>query len=690
MAIQKYNTLLYAGVEKTLQGWDIGEDDEIELNADTPDKFTITLPNADITNDPTFAFEGVVAVYSDRLSATGLPGSFSGGVCEFIGKRVGIGLSSSGSNGMGVTYHFQNAMYDLDNTVFQQVFKQYNGTTHATANFVMAETILFTKFNAFGALINCTTGDTINEVLQYLLDVYTTNGDTLPFQIGTIDPALWLPSYQAKPASCLEVLRKCIELSPDCKFFFDYTTVNGLGNPLPTIHCRKQANLPAANAALWDGANNAGHISIHISRRDDLVARAVRLTYKITNTVDNQQKIQYVVDKYGAHGANNALDPDGGLRVLVETIDLVGFSQTTVKGHLDCEPFAGVGGTTATKRAWWASKRGGEEDIMADTRYRFQDEVGAGTTLVDASVTDESGAAINLTTYPNRLVDGTFQPWMVRPDRTQVAVIRAVVKTTVIVTQYDTTATAGSETATNGNALCTYKKKEMTCHIALTNASTGDFTATASVTSSEGVPVGNAQAIYNSLSIIQYESDYLRVDPTQSGGITMAHKLNYTNGRGEWTTMNAQIQGIKKNLTHRLLSIRTGPAKHLAINQLMDIFNAFRFRRVWNNPQVRQTGALDGGGQSTMASNAPKANTTAGQNERINNATIIKDGGGTVVGKVETNALTVKTILAATTPSLVDATKKAHEVQPRECAFCTISGTKAYGVVMTGGLYTKP
>jgi hypothetical protein len=199
-------------------------------------------------------------------------------------------------------------------------------------------------------------GDQLQAILQWLLDQYAAQGMAAPFQYvgrdlnagaidlnitgtaavgantdkagnaydfhvnsaSTIDTALFaqfLPSYIAKPMMCAQALQKMLELSPRTNIGFDYSTTP------PTVFIRSVDNFAPVSLALLNGVD---HKSLNIKRRDDLIARAVVIAYRITNTVDGRQVVDYAIDKWGTHGANSASDPSAGLRVLSETIDLQG------------------------------------------------------------------------------------------------------------------------------------------------------------------------------------------------------------------------------------------------------------------------------------------------------------------------------------------------------------------------------
>ena len=95
---------------------------------------------------------------------------------------------------------------------------------------------------------------------------------------------------------------------------------------------------------------------------------------------------------------------------------------------MDCEPLACSGGTNATKRAWWASRRGGEQAKFSDSRLRFQDNAFAETTIPDATLTYATTrgsrfgrqsarggrrlSAADLALFTHRIVRGTHHSWM--------------------------------------------------------------------------------------------------------------------------------------------------------------------------------------------------------------------------------------------------------------------------------------
>ncbi len=752
-----FDTLECNGVERTFANWGFERNSVqcVRYNL-REDVFRATIAGANVSDDPAFPFEAPVIVRTGRVSDTGTDNSFSGGTIKFTGKRISMDAAASGG-AQGVTYEFLGPWYDLANTHYLQTFQGVAALPYAPGEVVLNTSTA----NTLSALLFISIGDQIQAILQWLLDQYAAQGMAAPFQyIGrdlntgkidlsfsgtttpgensdkagnaylfhlnaasTIDAALFaqfLPSYIAKPMMCSQALQKMLELSPRTNICFDYST-----NP-PTLYVRSVDNFTPASLPLFNGVD---HKSLNIRRRDDLIARAVVITYRIANTVNGKQTVDYAVDKWGPHGFNSNGDPSAGLRVLSETIDLQGYNITTTTAQMDCEPLACIGGTNTNKRAWWASRRGGEQAKFADSRLRFQDSSFAETTIPDATITyattsgtDSLGnprltgallSAADVALFTHRIVRGTHHSWMTTGGNpVQSLKVRVSVRSEHAV--YDVVATGdtlnqspsnehASNVATNGRRQGKVNTEETHCEIELTNASNaGDgspFTATtiASATPGEIYVVGNggiAQYLFNSLLRAQYDGEYARVEAEFANSVGLINAINFTGGRPEWTTMNAQPQSIVENFGTRETFVQIGVASHLSAGQLSSLLNMWAFRRPWYNPAVRADNSVANGGQVAMPQTAGGANATVGL---INHSEIVttdyasaNDPASDVNAQIKVNAQKVTEILQATTPTPIDAAIPPKIVEPKEITFCDESGAVVHAVVLAGGFYTKP
>lgn len=754
-----FDTLEYNGTERTFANWGFARHGTQCVRSNMrEDVFRTTVAGANPTDDPVFPFEAQVIVRTGRESATGSDNSFSGGVIKFSGKRVGMEASATG-RAQGMMYEFLGPWYDLANTHYLQTFRGA-----AVLPYAPGEVVLNTSTaNAEGALSFISIGDQIQAVLQWLLDQYSAQGMPAPFQYAgrdlnagkidlsfsgittpgrntdkagnayvyhvnaaaTIDAALFaqfLPSYIAKPMMCSQALQKMLELSPRTNICFDYST-----SP-PTVYVRSVDNFTPVSLALFNGVD---HKTLNIKRRDDLVARSVIITYRITNTVNGRQVVDYAIDKWGTHGFNNNSDPSTGLRVLSETIDLQGYSVTTTTAQMDCEPLACIGGTNATKRAWWASRRGGEQAKFADSRLRFQDKNFVETTIPNATLTyattagtDSLGnprvagsplSAADLALFTHRIVRGTHHSWMTTGGN-PVRSLKARVSVRTEHALYDVVATGdtlnqlpasehASNIAVNGNRHAKVNSEEAHCDIELTNASNANdgtpFTATtiASATAGEAYILGDggiAQSLFNSLLALQYDGEYAKVEAEFANNVGLTNAINFTGGRAEWTSMNAQPQSILEDYGTKETFVQIGVSNHLTAGQLSSLLNMWAFRRPWYNPALRADNSIANGGEVSMPQTAGGANATGGlanHNEIVTtDYATANDPASEIKAQIKVSAQKISEILATTesTPAGSFSATDTKTIEPREITFCDETGAVVFALALVGGFYTKP
>jgi hypothetical protein len=339
----------------------------------------------------------------------------------------------------------------------------------------------------------------------------------------------------------------------------------------------------------------------------------VVIQYQKNNTVNGKPAPVWTSDVYPP--GSNGQTPFA----MVVPIDLAGASITISTGQLDCEPLACVGAAHADKRAWWASKRGGEQAKLADFRIRFQDGTGALAPIADATITDDTGAPINLANYPNRHITGTYHAWM-KNGNTQINAIRAHIKVKATSVQYDVPGSTPAETDTNGNAVGKSSAHDLHCHVVLTNSPAGvkpysNYTAEGGETAA----IGLAQNIFNSRATLDYDGTHEIVDPGITGStIPLAqiighwNVLNLSGGDAAWAAANMTIAGTDIDLMTNHQTITVGPAKHLAPQDWKNLLYFFRNRRFSFFSESRATGYGGAGQQVDMARNTPDANTVAG------------------------------------------------------------------------------
>jgi hypothetical protein len=675
------DTLTLGGAEKSFVDWGFSTAISGEKNNQAADTFNATLVTANIADEataPTFPFEAQVIVRVNRALSAGV---FSGGTIKFQGKRVGQPMKAS-SSGQGVTYKFEGAWYDLSNTHYQQAFQGVSG------QYAIGETILFCyaqMYNANGSSYSyglISVGDQIQFILEWLLAQYAAQGMAAPFKftgrnhaltpavatnpyggfyywpaVGgtTISAALYslyLPTFITKPIMCAEAIKKCLEMSPTANAWFDHATTP------PTFRVTVPADKTAKTLPLFDGVS---HKSISIHRRDDLFVRAVNIIFRVSSKVGSNTVIDYVPDKWGANGSNSPSDPGTGLRVVNELIDIQGSAQTSVTGHLDCEPLgfssAQLGTTYGTvadnlaKRQWWSGKRGGEQAKFEDTRIRFQKfDVPSGSTVQtyvpDACIyyseagVDSTGAAVaanqeftsaDYAFYTYRLVRGTHHAWMTtagsgplvngKPPQVPVKSVKVKIHAPMTYANYDITSAAGNpDLDTTGLKHGNPNSEDVHVNVELTNGPTGNYSAMATASQGECIIVGAggiAQYLFQTLNAYQYDGDAVHVaasfaDAAAANYVDLGCALNLSNGAVEWAAMNAQIQSISEDYHLHTTKVKIGVAKHLNSGQLASLLQMWRNRREWYNPATKADNTIPSGGDVDLPITAGSADTAHG------------------------------------------------------------------------------
>lgn len=597
-------TLEYSGTEQSLADWGFSLDSaELALRNLAASTFSVVRLGDTISTAAVFPYRGKIVLRSGR---TGSGTSWSGGQVDFIGYRM-IHLVASAGASFGVRYTFADCWHFLEATPYQQFYASRNVDGTVLAYKAVPELMLFTYLDGANALQQYNSGEQIAAVLQFVLDAFAAQSMATPFIIGTVEPALELPSYQTRQVMCAAVIKKCLELSPDVNLVVDYTT-DIAGVPTPTLHFISRASQTPVSLALHNGTD---HSSLQIESRDDLKPRAVVIWYKITGNDSGQDWVVYLFDKYGPNGQSHASDPQYGLDVLTQFIDLQGQQTTSVTADITTETVDATHATDATRLAWWRKKC----PKLAGER------VSAASLTIDAgtvTVKDQSGATVLLSSYPRELKTGPLPSWTGKT-------IKEVTITGFAT--YDVYTKAGAATAeTAGLHIRNVENEVISVKIQITDATTTTYSILADSIPGETVPGltgitagvgtfvnGLAKDIYTSLATLQYEGQDVRVENEPTALISFANVLNLTGGLAAWATMNAQLQGITKHYGTGHTTVSFGPAPHNSAGQLFELMQYSRPRFIWYNPALRETGKYATGGASVEAGGkTPAENTTAG------------------------------------------------------------------------------
>jgi hypothetical protein len=684
-------------VEQSTAAWGLNARPVIKTRDRSPTEISFRMAGAAPEGSIPFPFKARVIIKQNRTFSAG---SWTGSGYVFTGYQTTQPADVDGKS-QGITLVFKDAIWLMQNTTFQQLWTV--ASTPGSPDYV-SRCVLFMDINSWTPNVY----QSVQWQLQQIISYAASCG--ISIAAGTIDYSGWfLNYYHCRAISCWEAVLKCLEPIPDAKVWVDGSTST------PTLNVRTRANIAAMSTPSgtapgpitlpYKGVDATGrcHFSTHsFTPRYDLIPPQVVLQYQINNTYNGKPAPIWTNDVYPATVGGSSI---GQMPfAMVCPIDLTGASVTSETGTLDCEPLACVGGTHAQKRVWWSSKRGGEQDKLADFRVRF-----GANTIPDATVVDDSGNPIDLSQYPNRIVQGTYHAWM-KSGTTQINAIRAHIKVTAQFAEYDVVGSTPAETDTNGNIIRKANTHELHCHVTLTNAPAGvtPFVGT-NLTALAETPVANlAQNIYNSRAVLDYDGSHEIIDPGIPNGAGATPPLqqlighwNVLNFSGAgvppaWTTANMTISGTEINLMTHHIRIDVGPSKHLQPQDWNSMLQFFRYRRLYVASSVRATGYGGSNNNVDMALNTPDANTVPGQavDSQLSHIDYATPGDPTsaVKGHINHDANLITTTLAATTPTPVTGVSATdiRTMQPREVKLCDDSGNTFYAIVHCTGGYTKP
>lgn len=587
-------TIEYNGTEAYFSDWGVALDGiTLSTASMSIDVFSLQIPGATINDAPVFPFEGKIIVRRDRTDTGGR--HFTGGSIVFQGKRLAA-IRDGHPGYAGVTYEFAGPWYDIQETPYQQSIYNYTGDPQNLEEVFVSDVTLFQRVTGAGTWEKRNTGQQVTDILQHVINMSVAIGNGAPFSIGVIEPATNVNTYPARDLKCGEAIFHCLRSSPDVVCYFDYAT-----NP-PTFHAKKRSSLPAVAVALGD---QVSHESVRIRPRPDLQPRSVFLIFKQSNDEGGFTWVQTTPQEYPV------LLVRGGLRSIVQTIDLEGYAKSNVYGELLCR-------TVANTRDWWK---------------RYVPEVGSlrirGWAVTAMQVVDEdTGAAVNLATYPTVLEDGAIADWMKLVGGNPVDSKRVVIRAFASYDQYNEDASGDPETSVNGIKLEKVLRKELVARVTVTNAPAGrsTYTAMSSFVAAEEIPAGMAQSIYTALQELQYDGQVRIADGDCLVAVGLGNVLNITGGANEWASARMLIQSVERDLSTGKTMITVGPAKHLGAGDLTQLFLMNRNRRMWQDPSTNATAQRSSGASVKLGKTNVRENTQAAWPERSLGVKVHTDG----------------------------------------------------------------
>ena len=581
-------TLEYNGGEKSFQSWGF-TDPHMRPRKLAATTFTVRIPGAtNLVADPPVPHMGQVIIRRKRASADG-GATFSGGEIVFQGRQITDKRMATRSPADVLT--FADAWWDLENLTFQQQWTGWDGTIDpetgvmtgvATAT-PYCQTNLFQQYGT-GYLI--TNGAQVAEIIAWAASC------GVNIQAGTIDLAWYIQPYPVSALSCASAIQVCLKPSPGACCYIDMSTTP------PTLHCRDRYYHTALSLPYASGS----HRSSELIPRYDMQVPQVCIQYQqsVLVTIGGQSSsgVMFYTDAWPLDSTLPA-GVRGGKQVgaMVVPIRLADFQRTDLLEKVTAAAFG-----SPPSLDWWKSKKRAM-DGYTDLAY-----VAGSLKILDASGADITGTV--LASYPNELVDGLVASWMKGANGGAIGVVPVTVQGAFTYSEQDAQSRVW-------HTVVPANPHVISVNTRLTNSPVGEvsYAITQSLDSGQ-TPVANlAQYIWTLLDQLFWDGTHSIVERNSAGApevttiIDCRYALNLTGGAAAWVSMLSPVHGADIDFMHGATEIQIGLPKHVGAAELEQLLQFYKFRRVFNNPNLRGTGNT-GSDSAIIGGQTPRENTS--------------------------------------------------------------------------------
>lgn len=456
----------------------------------------------------------------------------------------------------GIDYTVAGPWWYLENTTFMQSYQIFDGyDTSATppeANYktqYSPRVVLFT---------NGGEGISSSNVLSELVTYARTCG--ISIALGDLPRSTVIPwASQFQDNTIAQLIQTVLRWHPDVIVWWNYSGAT------PRINFTSRSASVVYNHNL-----NGDTTNINITPRYDLKPSVVALHYQSTNSNDGVPYKTYTTDAYPSNGN---LTAPGAINI---SIDLRGqnVSRQYQSVRTRSLPDDSTSANSIAQRVFWrrhfprlADKPFNEatsftiEDyqkklaIETDTEDPEDPLLEGGRKLKQSSDADD---------YQNELLDGSLDDWMNCSATELVVSARVYCNPTV----FASLSADDKALFPSGSGSKRYGLLSVT--ITGTDAVTKNYSRISNYTEGETVPSGLAQRFYQSLSKLQYEGSLTITGDEVEAASIMGRVLNMSNGRSEWSSMRAVIQGVSYSYADGSTSINFGPAEQLAPQDIIE------------------------------------------------------------------------------------------------------------------------
>jgi hypothetical protein len=335
---------------------------------------------------------------------------------------------------------------------------------------------------------------------------------------------------------------------------------------------------------------------LRVNPRHDLLTPYVLINYEQTTTVNGQSWMQPFQDFYPSPLPTAAMSQFNALRA---TIDLQGLHANSTTANLVCDPITADPVANGAP-AWWLARH---------PQYAPFDPTVPANAGGPTNAPDPNNPITSFQLIPGSLVIKPTNPnemWLNLPNELRTGQIASWMN---FKTQRITITVKANITHRNGNVVMEHP---VTYQCMSTNAATGPYANTTVTQVPEPVPAGLAQALYNAVSVLQYEGDLTLQEPEVSGSLSVGNVFNLTGGNlTEWATMKAMVQSVTEDLDAGTTQIEFGPPKHLSAGELVDLLRVNRSRAIFYWPTLQTSGVGAGAESVALGDNTPEKNSAS-------------------------------------------------------------------------------
>lgn len=576
--MSKHWTLIYSGTEKTLANWGL-QNLVRKLVSQAPDEITFDTPGKAFDAAPLFTYGATVEIWQDRTETRNADGTFSysGGSRWFTGRRT-LNPRRGYARVEDHRYLFSGPWIYLEEHLFQQKWNIYTDPANPANSLVGG-------FRSHVILNQGDNGSALTTAQQITAAVDYARIECLaPVQVDSNLPAFSVPFDEQREITCADVIRKQLRWIPDAVTWWDYAAT-----PNPKLYVKQRSSLTAVAldlAAAAKGIVTAPWVeSVDISRRDDLLRPAVVLKFEKTNEINGAAWLT-VTEQAAPAGATGK-----EFGAVVATIQLQGFSISVASATLttaDIKADDTVDQTGNTRLNWWKTRI----PWLASDR-------------ID-NLSIPAATVVRETARPRELTEGQVAPWMNFIAATETIKAKATFRV--------------KDSA--GNVVGEEVEKEIDIRLISTDANqlydtelngvrTKTYYSVSSFVSGEAIPSGLADALYAAVNAVQYDGQITVAEDEIRGLVSLGNVLNLSNGHADWGNMRALIQQVVEDVDHGRTTIIFGPAKHLGLEDLVELLRVNSRRFVYTSPSSRTSGQGNSG-QLALGKQTPKENSGAG------------------------------------------------------------------------------